>query len=102
MQSVLPKLPMRDIALTRSFYCDMLGFHVLGEYEHNYPMVGRDNVEIHLFLMLGLHAEANYGTCYIGVKDKIDELYRRLSTVRVTFASLGHLERKPWGSGGFR
>ncbi len=97
LQSVLPKLPMRDMALTRSFYRDTLGFRVLGEYDRNYLMVGRDEVEIHLFLLPGLHAEANYGMCYIRLKDKIEELYHRLGLAGVIFTSLGHLERKPWG-----
>ncbi len=97
LQSVLPKLPMRDISLTRSFYRDTLGFRVLGEKDRNYLMVGRDGVEIHLFLFPGLHAEANYGMCYIRLRDKIEELYHRLSKAGVIFTDLGRLERKPWG-----
>ncbi len=97
LQSVLPKLPMRDIALTRSFYRDTLGFQVLGEKDRNYLMVGRDGVEIHLFLLPGLQAEANYGMCYIRLRNKIKELYHRLGTAGVIFTDLGRLERKPWG-----
>src|SRR5687767_12572455 len=97
LQSVLPKLPMRDITLTRSFYRDTLGFRVLGEYDRNYLMVGRDDVEIHLFLMPGLQADANYGMCYIRLHDRIEELYYRLGMAGVIFTNLGRLERKPWG-----
>ena len=88
---------MRDIALTRSFYRDTLGFQVLGEKDRNYLMVGRDGVEIHLFLLPGLQAEANYGMCYIRLRNKIKELYHRLGTAGVIFTDLGRLERKPWG-----
>jgi catechol 2,3-dioxygenase-like lactoylglutathione lyase family enzyme len=52
---------MRDMALTRSFYRGTLGFRVLGEYKRNYLMVGRDDVEIHLFLLPGLLTKAKYG-----------------------------------------
>jgi catechol 2,3-dioxygenase-like lactoylglutathione lyase family enzyme len=88
---------MRDISLTRSFYRDTLGFQVLGEKDRDYLMVGRDGVEIHLFLFPGLHAEANYGMCYIRLRNKIEELYHRLGAAGVIFTDLGRLERKPWG-----
>jgi|GEM_PF-1358176 len=88
---------MRDIALTRSFYWDTLRFRVLSEYDRNYLMVGRDAVEIHLFLLPGLQADDNYGMCYIRLHNKIEELYYRLGLAGVVFTNLGRLERKPWG-----
>ncbi len=57
LQSILPKFPMKDLPVTRSFYRDALGLRVLGEYgeyDGNYLMVGLDAVQIHLFLFPGL------------------------------------------------
>ncbi|MEY3646897.1 MAG: hypothetical protein RL127_1605 [Bacteroidota bacterium] len=57
---VIPKLPMRNKATTKSYYLDLLGFEVVGDYE-NYLLVKREGIEIHFFEFVGLNPYENDG-----------------------------------------
>lgn len=95
LSSIIPKLPMRDKALTKDFYLNVLGFEERGDYG-NYLMLGKDSIEIHFFEFKDLDPKENYGQLYIRTKD-IDALYQTLLHNKVPIHPNGHLESKPWG-----
>lgn len=95
LAAIIPKLPMRDPAITRAYYVDQLGFTVEGEYD-NYLILERDSVELHFFLYPDLDPKENYGQVYIRVRT-IDELYDRWREQGVTIHPNGALADKPWG-----
>lgn len=65
---------MRQVAVTRSFYTEKLGFTVTADYG-NYLIVEREKVELHFFEFVSLDPKENYGQVYIRVSD-IDQLHR--------------------------
>lgn len=89
--AIHPKLPMKDVSLTKDFYLNKLKFELLGDYG-NYLIVGKDKIEIHFFEYKDLDAETNYGQVYIRTND-IDAFYRNLLNNKIN----GHVENKPWG-----
>lgn len=95
LTSVNPKLPMRDIAATRNYYVNQLGFTVTGDYG-NYLIVEKDNAGLHFFLFENLNPAENYGQVYIRVKD-IDTLYHQLKDAGVAIHPNAPLQTKPWG-----
>lgn len=95
MVSVHPKLPMRDHAITRSYYLDQLGFEVMADYGQ-YLILRKDNIELHFFEYKDLDPLTNYGQVYIRVRD-IDALYQSLQDRGVAIHPNGGLETKPWG-----
>ncbi|MCC7503359.1 MAG: VOC family protein [Flavobacteriales bacterium] len=95
LTALIPKLPMRDAAVTRSYYVDKLGFTLLGEYA-NYLLVERDGLELHFFRSAELDPLKNDGQVYIRT-DNIDELYRSLLDHGVPIHPNGPLQTKPWG-----
>ena len=95
LTEIIPKLPMRDKALTKEYYLHNLGFEELGDYG-DYLMVGKDNIEIHFFEFNGLDPTENYGQVYIRTND-IDKLYKELLDNKVDIHPNGHLDIKPWG-----
>ncbi len=49
IKSLIPMLSVANLALTRAFYCDRLGFKVLGSFGNPEPvwnMLGRDGVKL--------------------------------------------------------
>lgn len=86
---------MRDIALTKEYYLNQLGFEELGDYG-DYLMVGKDKIEIHFFLFKGLDPTENYGQVYIRTY-KIEEFYQGLVDRKVAIHPNGPLATKPWG-----
>ncbi|MBK6263857.1 VOC family protein [Marivirga sp. S37H4] len=95
LTDIHPKLPMRDIARTKDFYLNNLGFIELGDYG-DYLMVKKDNIEIHFFEFKGLDPKENYGQVYIRTED-IDKLYQSLLDSKIGIHPNGHLQIKPWG-----
>jgi len=95
LTEINPKLPMRDVSLTKDFYLNRLGFEELGDYE-DYLIVGKDKIEIHFFQFNGLDPKENYGGVYIRT-DHIDKLYEQLLESDVAIHPNGHLENKSWG-----
>jgi hypothetical protein len=94
LTSIIPKLPMRDKALTKEYYMMHLGFEELGDYG-DYLIIGKDHIEIHLFEFKGLDPNVNYGQVYIRT-DNIDQVYRKLVDSNVAIHPNGHLQLKPW------
>ena len=95
LKAVNPKLPMRNIKLTKDYYLNKLGFEELADYG-DYLMLGKDQVEIHFFLFKGLDPKENYGQLYMRT-DGIDQLYKELLESKVAIHPNGKLETKPWG-----
>ncbi len=93
--TIHPKLPMRDINLTKAYYIDTLGFNMLAEYE-GYLMIEQDGVQLHFFEFKSLDPLANYGQVYIRVQD-IQAYYQKLLDQKVRIHPNGHLVKKNWG-----
>lgn len=93
--ALIPKLPMRDMAATRAYYVDQLGFTVSGQYP-DYLIVERDGMELHFFLSSELEPLTNDGQVYIRCR-AIDAYYRSLLDAGVRIHPNGALSNKPWG-----
>lgn len=97
LTEINPKLPMRDKAVTKDYYLNQLGFHLLGEKDFDgYLMIYKDSIQIHFFEFKDLNPDENYGQVYIRTND-IDELYQTLLDNNVSIHPNGHLETKSWG-----
>ena len=97
LNSIHPKLPMRDKAITRQYYIGQLGFRQLGPTDfEGYLMIHKDDIEIHFFEFKELDPNENYGQVYIRTND-IEELYQSLLNKKVVIHPAGRLETKPWG-----
>jgi len=95
IESIIPKLPSRNLAATKSFY-EKLGFTQTGGNYPDYLMMTRDNLEIHFFLFPDLDVSQNYGMCYVRVKN-IDALYAAFQKAGIDFPDSRMLKQKPWG-----
>ncbi|MCB0699572.1 MAG: VOC family protein [Chitinophagales bacterium] len=95
LTGVHPKLPMRDKAITKSYYIDSLGFKQVGGDFEEYLMLSKDDIELHFFLFKELDPLVNYGQVYIRTND-IDTLYTSLIDNMVPIHPNGPLETKPW------
>jgi hypothetical protein len=50
MTSIIPKLPMRNKAVTSDFYLNQLGFVDIGSTDYKgYLFIKKDTIEIHFF-----------------------------------------------------
>lgn len=97
LTEVNPKLPMRNKAVTKDFYCNQLGFKVFGSEDfEGYLMVQRDNVQLHFFEHRQLNPSENYGQIYIRT-NAIDAFYEELISRNVAIHPNGALQLKPWG-----
>lgn len=92
-----PKLPMRNMSITKEYYVNKLGFEQYGDADYEgYLMVYKDQIQIHFFEFKGLDPKENYGQVYIRSND-IETLYRTLLDRKVMIHPNGPLELKPWG-----
>lgn len=97
MTTIHPKLPMRDIQVTKDYYVNQLGFEQTGSVDYkDYLMLRKDQIEIHFFAFSELDPKENYGQVYIRTND-IDALYQSLLDRNVAIHPAGHLQVKPWG-----
>lgn len=94
LNSICPKLPMRNQQSTLNYYVNQLGF-TYKAYE-DYLMVARENIEIHFFRFENLNPLENYGQVYIRT-DNIDKLYESLNSMNLPIHPNGKLSDKPWG-----
>ena len=96
LTDIIPKLPMRNKAITRNYYENKLGFKYIGsdDYDH-YLIVEKDDLQIHFFEFKSLDPKENYGQIYIRT-DNVDALYQSMLNNKVTIHPNGHLENKPW------
>ncbi|MGK6352567.1 bleomycin resistance protein [Parapedobacter sp. DT-150] len=97
LTDIVPKLPMRDKAITRDFYINQLGFQPFGNADYDgYLMVQLDHIQIHFFEFKDLDPLENYGQVYIRT-DAIDGLYQWALERQLPMPLAGHLQNKPWG-----
>jgi len=94
LTDIIPKLPMRNINLTKQFYLTQLGFVEIGNYG-DYLLVKRETIEIHFFEFTELNPNENYGQVYIRVNE-IKKLYQEFLDNSVKIHPNGNLEIKPW------
>jgi catechol 2,3-dioxygenase-like lactoylglutathione lyase family enzyme len=98
--SVIPKLPMRDLRLTQSYY-EQLGFRKLGLADFpEYLMMKMDELELHFFLHPTLDPRENDGQIYFRVTE-IDQLYAQYIALGVQIHPHGALSDLPWGQRSF-
>jgi len=95
LTEINPKLPMKDLAETKDYYINKLGFHILGEFD-NYLIVSKDQVQIHFFTHKDLDPKVNYSQVYIRT-NAIDKLYQMFLDNGISIHSNGPLETKAWG-----
>jgi hypothetical protein len=97
LNSINPKLPMRNKAATRDFYINKLGFSFFGSADYEgYLMVKKDHIQIHFFEFKELNPLENYGQVYIRTND-IEYWYKLSLEKNLIMPKAGHLETKPWG-----
>ena len=96
LTAVQPKLPMRDLNLTKAYYLDKLGFTQFGGDYPDYLMVKKDAIEIHFFAFKDLDPAENYGQVYIRTNN-IESLYQQMLDNKVAIHPNGDLQTKPWG-----
>lgn len=97
LTNIHPKLPMRNKAITRDYYLNLLGFHEFGSADFDgYLMVEKDKIQIHFFEFKDLDPKDNYGQVYIRTDD-IDKLYQSLLDNKTTIHPNGKLQNKAWG-----
>ena len=95
LTSVHPKLPMRNNAITKSYYINQLGFTELSNYG-NYLIVEKEQVQLHFFEFRELNPLENYGQVYFRT-NAIEKLYQSFLERKVAIHPNGALEIKPWG-----
>lgn len=98
LQSVVPVLRIFDIARTREFYLEFLGFKV--DWEHQYE----SSLPLYLQVSLGdvrLHLSEHYGDGSPGTKVFIDveglSDYREALLAKQARFARPHLVEEPWG-----
>jgi hypothetical protein len=95
LTSIIPKLPMRDKRVTKSFY-ENLGFTASENDFPEYLMMKNETVEIHFFEFRDLIPEENYGQVYIRSSD-IETLYSTYLERNIEIHPAGNLSKKEWG-----
>lgn len=91
-----PKLPMRNKAITKDFYCNQLGFEVFGSADfESYLMLQKDEIQLHFFEFPNLNPLENYGQVYIRTQE-IERVYNDFINNKVSIHPAGHLQTKPW------
>ncbi len=93
-QNITPILPALDINKAAGFYKNVLGFDINIFTAHDYVVMKKGGIGIHLWKTDDKNLCENSG-CYIYVTD-IDALYQELSSKDVIHPN-GKLETKPWG-----
>ena len=97
LTDINPKLPMRNMEITRDFYINKLDFREFGSADfEGYLMVQKDQIQIHFFEFKELDPNENYGQVYIRT-DRIEELYQNILDNKVRIYPSRQLQIKPWG-----
>lgn len=86
---------MRNVAITKKFYVQNLGFCEVADYG-NYLIIEKDGIELHFFEFKELNPKDNYGQIYIRT-NQIDKCYETILDKRLEMPARGLLETKPWG-----
>ena len=93
IQSVAPELPSLDLARTRQFYEEKLGFKTVTQYD-DYVIFERDNVRINYWLCDDAELP-KWASCYIYVDDA-KMLYEELTQHQIIHPH-GMLQDRPYG-----
>ena len=93
--TIIPKLPMRNVEVTKQFYQNQLNFELIGDYG-NYVLFKKGTIEIHFFAFEDLNPLENYGQIYIRLVD-IKSYYNHLINNNTAIHPNGKLEVKSWG-----
>ena len=97
LQSICPKLPMRNKSETKDYYLNQLGFQQFGSDEFpDYLMLQKENIEIHFFLFKELNPKENYGQIYIRVEN-IEKVYQDFLENETKIHPNGALKNTSWG-----
>lgn len=97
LTDIHPKLPMRNKAITKSFYLNQMGFEEFGNADYDsYLMLKKDSIQIHFFAHPQLNPQENDGQVYIRT-NAIDQYYQSLLDRKTTIHPNGPLEIKAWG-----
>ena len=99
LTAIHPKIPMRNINITRKFYIEKLGFTERGKEVvgfDGYLILTKDQIELHFFEFKSLDPKENYGQVYIRTDD-IDGYYQSLLDNKTSIHPNGHLQIKSWG-----
>ncbi len=98
-EKAIPILPSRSIAATVAFY-HRLGFEGgAHEFDSDYAIFHRGEVELHFFKHPTLSPEACYAGCYIRVSD-VQSFYQAFASSqlpRTGIPRMDPVEDKPWG-----
>lgn len=93
MKMIIPKLPMRNIKISKNFYINLLEFKEIGNPNFKeYMMVAKEDLEIHFFEFKDLNPLENYGQIYIRTQN-IEELFAFIKSKNLKSTKLEH---KPW------
>lgn len=93
LQSVAPELPSLDLARTRQFYEQKLGFKTVSQYD-DYIIFERDNIWINYFHCHDTE-QPKSASCYIYVNDA-KKLYEELQQHQIIHPH-GMLRDRPYG-----
>ena len=93
---VIPRLPARDLDLTREFFEQQLQFSLKGVFP-DYLIMEKGEIELHFFHFPGLDPLTNYAMVYLRMEGGIDSLYQDFLQRNVPIHPNGPLEIKPWG-----
>lgn len=94
--AIIPKLPMRDKAITLQFYKHYLGFNEFGNDDYEgYLMIRKDEIELHFFEFKELNIKENDGQVYIRIEN-INAYYKTLLEKNTKIHPNGQLQIKPW------
>ncbi|MGH1436902.1 MAG: bleomycin resistance protein [Lewinella sp.] len=97
LTSIHPKLPMRNKAITRDYYLNMLGFELASNTDYEgYLMIKKDQVELHFFEFKDLDPKENYGQVYFQTEN-IEDVYQSFLEKKVPIHPAAPLQVKPWG-----
>ena len=97
LTDIIPKLPMRNNAITKDYYVNKLGFKYIGSDEFpQYLIVEKDNLQIHFFEFKNLDPKENYGQVYIRTNN-IENLYQSMLDNKTEIHPNGTLKTQPWG-----
>jgi catechol 2,3-dioxygenase-like lactoylglutathione lyase family enzyme len=72
--SVMPTLPVQELAAAATFYTETLGFEIDFENGSSFAIVSRGDVELGLATTALTKVPAGHGRCYVKLSTGIDEL----------------------------
>jgi predicted enzyme related to lactoylglutathione lyase len=93
--SVMPTVPVQDLARAVTFYSEQLGFEVDFQNGTTYAIVSRDGIQLGIAAPPISTVPAGHGRCYFKLSAGIDELYEGYHSSGV--AIFHELRDEPYG-----